>query len=83
MGMGAKKPKPIFLGRYCMLQSWPDYSDPTVLISDLVIVKKSFVMRQFQFAKVCQAFHHVFQAHKEIKDNNHKLDIGGALIRKC
>ena len=28
--MGSKKPKPNFLGRYCMLQSWPDYSDPTV-----------------------------------------------------
>ena len=28
--MGSKKPKANFLGRYCMLQSWPDYSDPTV-----------------------------------------------------
>ena len=26
---------------------------------------------------------HVSQAHKEIKDNRHKVDIGGALIRKC
>ena len=32
--MGSKKPKANFLGRYCMLQSWPDYSDPTVLPSD-------------------------------------------------
>ena len=30
VGMWSKKPKAIFLGRYCMLQSWPDYSDPTV-----------------------------------------------------
>ena len=28
--MGSKKPKANFLGRYGMLQSWPDYSDPTV-----------------------------------------------------
>ena len=26
-----KKAKGFFLGRYCMLQSWPDNSDPTVL----------------------------------------------------
>ena len=31
VGMWSNKPKAIFLGRYCMLQSWPDYSDPTVV----------------------------------------------------
>ena len=30
VGMWSKKPKVIFSGRYCMLQNWPDYSDPTV-----------------------------------------------------
>ena len=30
VGMGAKNPKGSFWGRYCVLQSWPDYSDPTV-----------------------------------------------------
>ena len=30
VGMWSKKPKVIFFGRYCMLQSWPDYSDLTV-----------------------------------------------------
>ena len=30
VGMGAKKPKGSFRGRYCVLQNWPDYSDPTV-----------------------------------------------------
>ena len=56
---------------------------PRLPLGILLIVKKSFVMRQFQFAKVCQALHHVSQAHKEIKDNRHKGDIVGALIRKC
>ena len=28
--MWLKKPKATFLERYCMLQSWPDYSNPTV-----------------------------------------------------
>ena len=30
--MGSKKPKANFLGSYCILQSWPDYSDPTVFV---------------------------------------------------
>ena len=29
--MSSKKPKTNFPGRYCMLQSWPDYSDLTVV----------------------------------------------------
>ena len=38
--MGSKKPKANFLGRYCMLQSWPDYSDPTVSLE----VSEKFVV---------------------------------------
>ena len=38
VGMWSKKPKTIFLGRYCMLQSWPDYSDPTVCVLEEVTV---------------------------------------------
>ena len=30
VGMGLKKQKAYFQGRYFFLQSWPDYSDPTV-----------------------------------------------------
>ena len=36
VGMWSKKPKAIFLERYCMLQSWPDYSDPTVYLPSLI-----------------------------------------------
>ena len=37
--MGSKNQKFLFDGRYCTLQSWPDFSGPTVAISYMALLR--------------------------------------------
>ena len=60
VGMGAKKPKGSFRGRYCVLQSGPDYSDPTVYhhkrITIMVLYEQVQEQEEKQAgAELCQA----------------------------
>ena len=44
VGMGLKKQKAYFWGRYFFLQSWPDYSDPTVSPTTHLLYSRSTLL---------------------------------------